>query len=35
MRLFRDEPKWTPYPRKDGGNFPEREEYVKQIGVVQ
>lgn len=32
MRLFKDEPKWTPYPRKDGGDFPERREYLKQIG---
>ena len=35
MRLFKDEPKWTPYPRKDGGDFPERVDYIKQIGLVQ
>ena len=35
MRLFKDEPKWTPYPRKDGGDFSERREYLKQIGVEQ
>jgi 1,2-dihydroxy-3-keto-5-methylthiopentene dioxygenase len=35
LRLFKDEPKWTPYPRKDGGEFPEREEYAKKIGLVK
>jgi 1,2-dihydroxy-3-keto-5-methylthiopentene dioxygenase len=35
MRLFKDEPKWTAYPRKDGADFPERAEYVQQIGLVQ
>ena len=34
MRLFKDEPKWTAYPRKDGGDFPERKEYLQQIGVA-
>jgi cupin superfamily acireductone dioxygenase involved in methionine salvage len=33
MRLFKDEPKWTPYPRKDGGDFVERTEYLKEIGA--
>jgi 1,2-dihydroxy-3-keto-5-methylthiopentene dioxygenase len=35
MRLFKDEPKWTAYPRKDGCDFPERAEYIKQIGLAQ
>jgi cupin superfamily acireductone dioxygenase involved in methionine salvage len=33
MRLFKDEPKWTPYPRGEGGEFIEREEYLVQIGT--
>jgi 1,2-dihydroxy-3-keto-5-methylthiopentene dioxygenase len=35
MRLFKDEPKWTAYPRKDGSDFPERSEYARQMGVAQ
>jgi 1,2-dihydroxy-3-keto-5-methylthiopentene dioxygenase len=34
MRLFRDEPKWTPYPRREGGEFPERESYLQQIDAA-
>ena len=33
MRLFKDEPKWTAYPRKDGGEYEERAAYLKTIGV--
>ena len=35
MRLFKDVPKWTAYPRKDGCDFSERVEYLQQIGLAQ
>lgn len=36
MRLFQDEPKWTPYSRAEGGtdNRESRHEYIKSVAVA-
>jgi 1,2-dihydroxy-3-keto-5-methylthiopentene dioxygenase len=36
MRLFQDEPKWTPYSRAEGGtdSRESRHEYIKSVAVA-